>query len=73
MNTKLSTTLGTLVTIIFSLYAFIDLEVFKAQTFNDFYFGAIISLALGVFFGLLVWWIISEIQTWINKKYKAVK
>ena len=68
MNTKLSTILGILATIIFSLYAFIDLEVFKAQTFNDFYFGAIISLALGVFFGLLVWWIVSEIQTWKNKK-----
>ena len=68
MNITLSKTLGTLVTIIFSLYAFIDLEVFKAQTFNDFYFGAIISLALGILFGLLVWWIISEIQTWKNKK-----
>lgn len=70
MNTKLSTILGILTTIIFSLYAFIDLEVFKAQTFNDFHFGAVICLAFGVFFGLLVWWIISEIQTWINKKIK---
>ena len=70
MNTKLSKILGTLVTIIISLYGFIDLEVFKAQTFNDFYFGVIISLALGILFGLLVWWITSEIQTWINKKTK---
>ena len=70
MNTKLSTILGTLVTIIFSLYAFIDLEVFKCKTYNDFSFGATICLAFGVFFGLLVWWIISEIQTWINKKIK---
>ena len=68
MNTKLSTILGILATIIFSLYGFIDLEVFKSQTFDDFYFGAVICLAFGVFFGLLVWWITSEIQTWINKK-----
>ena len=70
MNTKLSTILGTLVTIIFSLYAFIDLEVFKAQTFDDFYFGAVICLSLGIFFGLLAWWIVSEIQTWKIKKTK---
>ena len=70
MNTKLSTTLGILTTIIFSLYAFIDLEVFKAQTFDDFHFGAVICLAFGMFFGLLVWWITIEIQTWKNKKTK---
>ena len=70
MNITLSKTLGTLVTIIFSLYAFIDLEVFKSQTFDDFHFGAVICLAFGMFFGLLVWWITSEIQIWINKKTK---
>ena len=68
MNTKLSTILGILATIIFSLYGFIDLEVFKWKTYNDFSFGATICLSFGVFFGLLVWWIVSEIQTWINKK-----
>ena len=68
MKITLSKTLGTIVTIIISLYAFIDLEVFKAQTYDDFSFGATICLAFGVFFGLLVWWIISEIQTWKNKK-----
>ena len=68
MNTKLSTILGILTAIIFSIYGFIDLEVFKCKTINDFSFEATICLAFGVFFGLLVWWIISEIQTWINKK-----
>ena len=70
MNTKLSKILGTLVTIIISLYGFIDLEVFKVQTYDDFSFGATICLAFGIYSGLLVWWIVSEIQTWINKKTK---
>ena len=70
MNTKLSTILGILTAIIFSIYGFIDLEVFKCKTFNDFSFEATICLAFGVFFGLLVWWITSEIQIWINKKTK---
>ena len=52
MNTKLSTILGILTAIIFSIYGFIDLEVFKTQTYNDFSFGATICLSFGVFFGL---------------------
>ena len=70
MKITLSKTLGTLVTIIISLYGFIDLEVFKAQTYDDFSFGATICLVFGIYSGLLVWWITSEIQIWINKKTK---
>ena len=70
MNTKLSTILGILTAIIFSIYGFIDLEVFKAQTYDDFSFGATICLVFGIYSGLLVWWIVSEIQTWKNKKTK---